>query len=454
MAKNYDQLAKDIVKYVGGEDNIVSLVHCATRLRFKLKDREKADKKAVEQTTGVISVVESGGQFQVVIGSHVADVYAAIGKVTGVSLEGTVEEDTAAPKGKILNVLIDTISSIFSPLLGAFAGAGLVKAFLVLCTTAGWLSNKSGTYTVLYAASDAIFTFLPIALAITAAKRFKTNQFVAFCVGAALVYPSMTAAFSAHTPISFLGIPVVLVSYTSSVIPAIVAVWALSKVEKFFAWILPEILKASLVPAFCIVTVIPATFLVIGPVTDYLGKLLASGYSAALAINPIIAGGVIALIWPVVVLFGMHWGFVPIVLNNFKVYGRDTLFTITGPNNFCQAGACLGVFLKTKDKDLKTIAGSAAVPAFLTGITEPAIYGVNLKYKRPFIISCIFSGIAGAITAAVGAGASTFVGTSLLALPAYVGKGFVGFLIACAIAYVGSAVCTYLFGFNDDMIIK
>ncbi|MCM8711545.1 PTS transporter subunit EIIC [Clostridium sp. SYSU_GA19001] len=453
MAKNYEQLAKDIIKNVGGEDNVASLVHCATRLRFKLKDRDKADKKAIEQLHGVITVVESAGQFQVVIGNHVADVYKTIGQVTGVSLEGAVSDDEV-PKGKGLNLLIETISAIFTPMLGAFSGAGLIKAFLILATTLKWMDTKSGTYTILYSAADAIFTFLPIVLSITAAKRFKTNQFVAFCVGAALVHPNMTAAFSSKTALTFLGIPVVLVSYTSSVIPAVIAVWVLSKVEKFFAKIVPEILNRFLVPALCIVTVIPATFLVIGPVTDFLGKLLASGYTSVLAINPIIAGGVIALIWPVVVLFGMHWGFVPIVLNNFAVYGRDTLFTITGPNNFCQAGACLGVFLKTKDKDLKAIAGSAAVPAFLTGITEPAIYGVNLKYKRPFIIACVFSGIAGAITAGAGAGASTFVGTSALTLPAYIGQGFTGFLIACVIAYVGSAVTTYLFGFNDSMIIK
>lgn len=454
MSKNYDQLAKDIVKYVGGEGNIISLVHCATRLRFKLKDSKKADKKYIEQLTGVISVVESGGQFQVIIGNHVSDVYKAISRITKVSLEEGVNKEASDTKGNILNNLIETISSIFSPLLGVFAGAGLLKAFLILCTTMGWLNNESGNYVLLYAASDAIFNFLPVALAITSAKHFKTNIYIAFCVGAALVYPSITTAFNENTALSFLGIPVVLVSYASSVIPAIVAVWVLSKVEKLFLKIIPEILKLFLVPALCLATVIPATFLVIGPITAYMGKALAAGYTSVVAVNPIIAGGIIALIWPVVVLFGMHWGFVPVVLNNLQIYGRDTLFTITGPNNFCQAGACLGVFLKTKDKKVKAIAGSASVPALLTGITEPAIYGINLKYKRPFIIACIFSGIAGAITAAAGAGVATFVNTSALTLPAYVGKGFIGFLIACAIAYFGSAICTYLFGFNDKMIKK
>lgn len=459
MAKDYSQLAENILKTVGGEENVSSLVHCATRLRFKLKDPKQADKKALEQLEGVIAVIDSGGQQQVVIGNHVADVYNAIGAVSHLSLsDEEVPADDGAAESKrgpkeLVNSFIGMISSVFTPLLGAFCGAGLLKALLILFTTLNWLSSDSGTYMILYAGADAIFNFLPIALAVSAAKFFKTNRYVAFIVGAALVYPTMTAAYTAGTSLTFLGIPVVLASYTSSVIPAFVAVWALSKIEKLLNKIIPQILKGILVPLLCVMIVVPLTFLVIGPVTDYGGKLLSSGYNALIGVNPIVAGGLVALIWPVVVLFGLHWGFVPIVLNNLNVFGRDTLFTITGPNNFCQAGACLGVFLKTKNKELKLVAGSAAVSAFFAGITEPAIYGVNLKYKRPFVIACIFSGIAGAITAAVGAGCGTFVGTGLLTLPAYIGQGFVGFLIACAIAFVGSTVCTFLFGFNDTMVL-
>lgn len=458
MKGSYKELAADILKNVGGEENVSSLVHCATRLRFRLKNQEKANKKALEQLEGVIAVIESGGQCQVVIGNHVEDVYNAFSEVSHLSLDGTVDaKDDGAANGDrgakaVVNRFIGMISSVFTPLMSAFCGAGLLKALLILFTTLNWLKADSGTYMVLYAGADAIFMFLPVALSISAAKFFKTNQFVSFIIGASLVYPTLTAAFSAGTKLTFLGIPVILASYTSSVIPAFVAIWALSKVEKLLNKIIPQILKGIFVPLLSIVIVVPATYLIIGPVTDYAGKLLANGYNSLIALSPIVAGGLVALIWPVVVLFGLHWGFVPIVLNNIKVFKRDTLFTITGPNNFCQAGACLGVFLKTRDRDLKTVAGSAALSAFLAGITEPAIYGVNLKFKRPFIIACVFSGIAGAITAAVGAGCSTFIGTGFLTLPAYIGKGFVGFLIACAIAFVGSLVVTYFFGFSDKML--
>lgn len=216
----------------------------------------------------------------------------------------------------------------------------------------------------------------------------------------------------------------------------------------------PDICKTFLTPLLSLLIMVPATYLVIGPIADTVGKLLASGYTGLVALNPVIAGGLLGLIWPAAVMFGVHWGFVPIVMNNIAEYGRDTLFVITGPNNMAQAGATLGVFLKTKNKEIKELAGPAALSAVLAGITEPAIYGVTLRFKRPFFIGAVFSGIAGAIVAAAGTGAPTLLGTSLLTLPGYIGVGFVGFLIACAIAYFGAAAVTYFFGYSDDMLPK
>ena len=273
-------------------------------------------------------------------------------------------------------------------------------------------------------------------------------------IAMSLVYPDMTAAFSGGEKLTFLNIPVTLVSYTSSVMPIIISIYVMSKFEKLLKRILPEVCKLFLTPLLELMIMVPATFLVIGPIMDQFGKLLASGYTGLVGINPIIAGGVIGLLWPIAVIFGLHWGFFPIVMNNIATLGKDTLFVITGPNNMAQAGATLGVFLKTKDKKLKELSGSAAFSAVLAGITEPAIYGVTLPYKKPFIIGAIFSGIAGMIVAAAGTAIPTVLGTSLLSLPGYIGPGFVGFVIACAIAYFGSAICTYLFGFNDSMLNK
>lgn len=452
--KNYEKLAKEIVGYIGGSENVNALVHCATRLRFKVKNTQNVDKKKLEQLEGVITVLDSGGQIQVVIGQHVADVYDTIFEVTDLKKENQSDAEESGEKKNLLNTFMDTISGIFAPVLGVMSGAGMLKALLILCTTFGWLKADMGTYRILYAAADGVFTFIPVFLAYTAAKKFRANEFVAVGVAAALLYPDLTAAYSAGEALTFLIIPVVLVSYTSSVIPIVISVYALSKLEKGLKKIVPTVCKTFLTPLLSLAIMVPATYLVIGPIADTVGKALASGYTGLVGLNPVIAGGLLGLIWPAAVMFGVHWGFVPIVMNNIAEYGRDTLFTITGPNNMAQAGATLGVFLKTKDKSVKELAGPAALSAVLAGITEPAIYGVTLRFKRPFFIGAVFSGIAGAIVAAAGTGAPTLLGTSILTLPGYIDVGFVGFLIACAIAYFGSAIVTYFFGYSDDMLPK
>lgn len=452
--KNYDELAKQIVASVGGAGNVNSLIHCATRLRFQIKDPAKVDKKRLSQTEKVITVVEAGGQLQVVIGNAVGDVYDAILATSSIKAGDMDTDDKKSSDKNIINMFMSTVSGIFAPILGAMSGAGLLKGLLILFTTMGWLSTDMGTYRILFAAADGVFTFLPVFLAYTSAKRFKADPFVSVAIASALMYPNITAAFAAKESLTFLNIPVVLVSYTSSVIPIILSVYVLSKLERGLRSILPDIVKNIFTPLLSLVIMVPSTFLVIGPVSDFAGKMLAGGYTALVSVNPVIAGFILGLVWPAAVMFGLHWGFIPIVINNISQYGRDTLFTITGPNNFAQAGAALGVFLKTKNKKVKDIAGPAALSAVLAGITEPAIYGVTLKYKKPFFIGAFFSGIAGAITAAVGAGAPTVLGTSLLTLTGYIGVGFAGFCAACAIAYFGSAICTYLFGFSDDMLLE
>lgn len=450
MAKDYTSLAKKIVENVGGENNVISLVHCATRLRFKLIDENKVNMDVLKQTEGVITVMKAGGQVQVVVGNKVDTVYDAVLSCTNINAGNSEEMEDTGNKN-LLNTLLETISGIFSPMLGVMCGAGMLKALLILCTTLNILTADMGTYKILYAAADSVFNFMPIILGYTAAKKFKCNPFIAMSIAMSLLYPTMTDAYSEGTKLTFLTIPVTLVSYASSVMPIIISVYVQSKLEKLLKKIIPEVCKLFLTPLLELSIMVPATFLVIGPFMDKLGKLLASGYTAIMSFNPIIAGGFVGLIWPAAVIFGLHWGFVPIVMNNIATYGRDTLFVITGPNNMAQAGAALGVFLKTKDKKLKELSGSAAFSAVLAGITEPAIYGVTLPYKRPFAIAAVFSSIAGMIVAA-GTSCPTLLGTSILSLPGYIGPGFVGFVIACAIAYFGSAICTYLFGFNDSML--
>lgn len=452
MAKNYDELAKAVIREVGGKENVISLVHCATRLRFKLKDKTKANKQKLEQLNGVITVVESSGQYQVVIGNAVGDVYKTIMSITGLSSEAS-DDNGSNEKKSFLSIAIDIISAIFTPMLSVMCGSGILKGILMLCTTMGWLTETDGTYRILYAACDSVFYFLPIVLAFTAAKKFKANQFIAVAIAGALVYPDMSAMYSAGEAVSFLGIPVVLMSYSSTVVPIILSIFVLAKFEQFLNKRLPVVCKNFITPTLCLAVIVPITFLVFGPIGNTVGNGLAAAYSYMYDLNPTIAGGILGALWPIFIIFGVHWGFVPIVTNNLAIYGRDTLFTITGPVNFAQAGAAFGVFLKTKDKNLKAVAGSAAASG-LFGITEPAVYGVTLKYKKPFIIASIGSGIAGAIVGYAGTGASGFVGCSILTLPAYIGQGFGLFLVACALAFLISAIGTYLFGYSDKLLVK
>lgn len=241
--KNYEKLAKEIVRYIGGPENVNALVHCATRLRFKVKNTQNVDKKKLEQLEGVITVLDSGGQIQVVIGQHVADVYDTIFEVTDLKKENPSDAEESGEKKNLLNTFMDTISGIFAPVLGVMSGAGMLKALLILCTTFGWLKADMGTYRILYAAADGVFTFIPVFLAYTAAKKFRANEFVAVGVAAALLYPDLTAAYSAGEALTFLKIPVVLVSYTSSVIPIVISVYALSKLEKGLKKIVPTVCK-------------------------------------------------------------------------------------------------------------------------------------------------------------------------------------------------------------------
>lgn len=347
---DYQKLAKEILANVGGEENVRSVVHCATRLRFKLVNKEKADKKQIESISGVISVVENAGQLQVIIGNTVGDVYKALGSFTKLTDDGDSEiaKGTKDSDGNFLSKAIDVISGIFTPILGALAGGGMLKGLLMILTTFGWLTESSGTYQILYAAADSVFYFLPLILAYTAARKFGANPPVAIAAAGALVYPTMINLFNEGAHITFLQIPVVLMSYSFSVIPIILAVWFLSILERFLNSKIHEAAKTFLTPMICLMLIVPLTFLAFGPLGTFISQGLASGYTFIYNLSPIVAGAFMGAFWQVLVIFGIHWGFVPIMINNLSRYGRDTMIAMVGPSNFAQAGASLGVFLKTK----------------------------------------------------------------------------------------------------------
>lgn len=454
MARNYEELAKTIVELVGGEENISSVTHCVTRLRFMLKDESKAQTDKINKTEGVISVIKSAGQYQVVIGNHVGDVYDAIGTATNVKLAGEVDADDEgdAPKGSVINILLDTISGVFMPILGAFTAVGLIKALCVMCTSFGWLAADSTTYQILYAIGDGVFYFLPLFLGFTAAKKFKCDAFVGMAVGAALCYPTFTTLRAAGTPVSFFGLPVTLVTYTSSVIPVIVAVYFQSWVEKGLKRVIPELVKPIFVPFLTLLIAVPVTLLVIGPVITSVSTWLANGLVWVLSVFPLVAGFIIGAIWPVIIIFGMHWGFIPIIISNIAVLGADPILPIVQGVNFSMGAAALAVFVKTKSVRLKDVAGPASISALIGGVTEPAIYGVLLKYKRPFVIAALSSGICGAISASFGMTQGVFMTTSLITVPAIWAAVGPWNVIGAMTSMVVSFVVVLLFGFNDSML--
>lgn len=329
---------------VGGEENVNSVFHCATRLRFKLKDRTKADKAALEATPGVITVVESSGQFQVVIGNNVGQVFEHMMAETNLqdADNPNAKKEESSEKTNILGKAVDIISSIFSPLLGALAGAGLLKGIMALIASLHWIDTTSGTYLILNAASDSVFYFLPIFLAITSSRKFKTNAFVSVAVAGALVYPDVIAAVDHPAKLAFLGIPIILIKYSSSVIPIILAVWVQSYVERWFNSFVHQSVKNIIVPMLSLLVVVPLTFLAFGPVGNLISQGLANGFTWVYNLSPLIAGAVAGAFWQVFVIFGVHWGFVPIMLSNIQTLGYDTMLPMLTAAVLSQAGATLG----------------------------------------------------------------------------------------------------------------
>ncbi|MFP3840610.1 beta-glucoside-specific PTS transporter subunit IIABC [Bacillus safensis] len=448
---SHRQLAEDIIKHIGTEKNVHSLVHCATRLRFTLNDRSKADKAAIEKLNGVVTVMESGGQFQVVIGNTVPEVYREIGEFTNLL------EDSSASSAKsgeestsLFGKFVDIVSGIFTPLLGVMAGAGILKGLLGICINAKWLSPEDTSYQILFAASDSLFYFLPLLLAFTSARKFKANPFVAVTIAGALIYPTIQELSKGGGDVTFFGIPVVLMSYTSTVIPIILAVFVMGYIERFFNKVIHESVKNFITPLILLVTVVPLTLIVFGPFGVYAGNGIAAVLLKVFSFSPTLAGALIAMAWQILVIFGIHWGLVPVILNNIAVHGKDHIKPATAPAVFSQAGASIGVMLKTKNKKLKSLAGSTAVSAVF-GITEPAVYGVTLRLKKPFIAAVISAGVGGAI---IGYSQSIAIASglpSLLTLPIFYGQGFTGFIIGISVSFVLSIILTYLIGFKDPV---
>lgn len=395
--RDYPKLAKDILEAVGGEENIVGATRCATRLRLVLKRSNPKAKEEVSAMPGVVTVVENSGQFQVVIGQHVGEVYEEFSSLINLDTTNNTE---AEHKGTILNRIIATMSAVFAPFVYILAAAGILQGFLILISLLFDSFAESGTYQVFSFISWAPFTFLPIFIAITASKHFKTNMYIAVACCAALVSPTwaeIAAQISEGSNISFIGIALTETTYTSSVLPPLFLVWILSYLERFLNKRINEVIKPLFVPFFSLVIMVPLTIVLIGPLSTMGANGIANGYNFLAENAPIVAGAIIGSLWQVIFIFGVHWGVTPMVLANFDLYGRDSFQAYQTIAVIAQVGAVLGVILKAKNQETRKVSISAGVTGVF-GITEPAIYGVNLRFKKPFIFGCIGGGI-GAITA-------------------------------------------------------
>lgn len=406
----YEKLAQDIVVNVGGKENVSGLVHCITRLRFTLKDESMAQDETLKNMDGVITVMKSSGQYQVVIGNHVPEVFEDVCKI--LDLENNSGESEPPKKQKKIDLLIDTVSGIFQPILGIMAACGMLKGFNTLFATLHLYSETSGGYLVINAAGDALFTFLPLFLGYTAAKKFGLKPMIGLALGAAMCYPGIQGSaiaegvkplytllngtmFASPVYVDFFGIPIISIDYTGTVIPIILTVWFASKCEKFFNRYVPDLVKFFFVPMLTLLVALPVAMIVIGPIATFASTLISEFTLMIRSFSPLLAGAIVGATWQILVIFGIHWGFIPVYINNIMTLGYDNVMMPFFACTFATSAVVLGIYFKTKDKKLKQM----AIPNFISGIfgvTEPAIYGMLLPLKKPFIISCIAGGIGGA----------------------------------------------------------
>lgn len=452
----YLDLATDILNYMGGASNIKKVWHCATRLRFNVKDNNKVNQKELEKLKGIIQVVYGHEQWQLVIGTQVAEVYDQLINMKEIKdSKNLIKEKEAKNKERtgflgLLNKFISFISSLFMPFLNAICGAGVLKGVLALCTTMKWLKETSGTYVLLNAAADSLFYFLPIFIAFNAAKQLKVDRFVSVTIAGALLYPQITTLATKNITIKFLGIPVIPMSYSSSVIPIILSIWLLSYLEPMLKRLIPDSLKYVFVALIELVIMVPLTLIVVGPIGSTISSALANSIMTIYNHASLFAGLLIGGLWQVIVMFGFHWMILPLIMSNIAKLGQDPIFPIACAAVMSQAGAALGVFLKAKDNKTKQISGSACIAAIF-GITEPTLYGVTLKYKKPFYIAISCSALGGIVIGLSNVEAHAFAFPSILSIPTYLGHGFIGEIIGLLISFVGAAILTYFWGLPNEL---
>lgn len=451
MAKaDYTKLAKEVVAAVGGKENIVNVTNCMTRLRFVLKDDSIPDKDKVAGIKGVKGVMNQGGQYQVIIGTHVSEVVKDVRREAQISGEGSInkEDMKLIKKDSLWNRFFKTISGCIMPMLGPMIAGGIIKGILVILVTAGILTKTDGTYLVLYAAGDAILYFMPVIVGFTCGKVFDCNPYVTAVIGAAFLYPDLVSAVSAEGGITFLKIPVAAASYTNTFLPIVLASFVASKLEKLAKKFIPSMLQLMLVPTFVLAVTVPLSWIVIGPVMNTVSSWLSKGVFGIFGMSPLIGGALLGAFWQLVVLLGLHAAFIPILMNNLFSQGYDPVNAVLGLTVWALAGVTLGYALKNKDPEKRGI-GFGSLASALCGVTEPAIYSIALPNFKLFVCAWIGGGISGGILGVLGGKMYTMAGDGLFRIPAMINPegldiSFYGFIICALTSFAVSAVLAFI----------
>ncbi len=433
------ELAQEILKSVGKE-NVISLTHCITRLRFVLRDEALADTEKIKALEGVLGVQTKSGQYQIIVGNKVGKVFAELQTILGQNGDSVQMEEAVQPtvKGKNwFNRLMETISSILIPSLPPVIGGGMIKGFLFTFWYLGWIEWGSNEFELLNLISDCMFYFYPFLLATSAAKRFKTNEYMALALAGALMYPTIINGVGGEvTGLTLFGIiKIPFIDYSASVIPILISVWVLSYVYNFFQKHIPDIVGTIFTPVLTLFLMIPLQMIVFAPLGYGLGEYIAKGVNILLGLSPVVAGFIVGAARPFMVFTGMHHAMRVIVQQQISSFGGTTIGAMNYMSVFAQATAPLAVYFVTKSRKMKKLSMSAAVSGYL-GVTEPALYSVIVKYKIVLIATSIGGGIGGAIVSAFGSAEYAMVMSSILTIPATVGEGFMGIVIGIPVTII------------------
>ncbi|WP_321993647.1 beta-glucoside-specific PTS transporter subunit IIABC [Clostridium butyricum] len=458
---DYKKVAEKILERVGGKNNVQGLVHCMTRLRFKLKDESIVDDELVKKTKGVMGIMKKGGQYQIIIGNEVGAVYKEICQLGNFQSDSTPKNEKQKENQGVVSSILDTISGIMSPVIPAIIGAAMIKVLLTVLPMIGILSESSETYKLLAAIGDGAFFFMPVLIAMSAAKKFNTNSYYAVSIALIILHPNFISllndAKEAGTTVAFFGfIPVTYASYSYSVIPIILSVWALSYIEVFVDKITPNITKNFLKPMLVVLITAPIVMVAIGPLGTIFGNVLSSIVYFIHDKLGFISVGLVAAVFPFIVMTGMHHTFTPIKLGMIATTGFEGFICIAEfCSNMAQGAAALAVSIKSKNKDLKQTSGSSAFSALVAGITEPALYGTTLRLKRPMIGACIGAGLGGLVGGFFNLKCYGIATPAIVTLPQYIEKGnpksIIYALITLLVTIIGSFIATYLIGFEDPI---